>query len=204
MTDDKKPPRVSRLTRGGGRRPPRTLSRSLRYRPHRTQLHIEELIGEVVRDHGLTDAVRPHFVCLFWTEIAGEPFGAKMFPVSYTNGVLHLDATTSSWVHEAQFHRARLVAKINEWEIANRIWLGPSPMVTELRIGLTMRRRETLVDSEYVRRLRWLRRTMPRTAIAPPPPASGLELETIRSEVSTVEDAALRAEIEAVRVRWNL
>jgi hypothetical protein len=201
-------PSVSRLDRGGARRY-RVLRRASghnrgrdHYSRQRKQLPVVELIGILIKRHGLTDEVRQRAVCLYWPEIAGERIASKTSPLSFSERVLHLSAITSSWVQEMQFFKAQLITDINGWINANRAWLGPPPIVTHLRVALDMQRRERLVDPDQAQRLRHLRRLRPSCAIVPPV-ASDADREAIQRETSCIIDAELRAVIDAVRLKWN-
>lgn len=204
------PPPVSRLDRAGDRRY-RVLNRTTdryrnrdRFRRLRKQLPIVELIGRLIKHHGLTDEVRQQCVGLYWPEIVGERIATKTFPVQFADGVLQVSATNSPWVHELHFLKAQLITKINSWVDANRVWLGPPPLVLDMRFALAMKQREPLVDREHARRLRLYhaRRVKPR--IDPTPPiASDEDREAIRAETSTIVDSELRALIESVRLKWN-
>ncbi|MBA2541154.1 MAG: DUF721 domain-containing protein [Deltaproteobacteria bacterium] len=167
----------------------------------RRHVAVEELIGHLIRHHGLTDEVRARSVCLFWTEIAGDRVASKTFPVSLKDGVLRVEVSTSSWLHELQFSKVELIATINDWIGANQVWLGPPPLVVELRFALAMRRRGPLVDREHARRLRLSRRLRPR--VEPPSIVSETEREAIREATSSIGDPELRALIEGVRLKWN-
>jgi len=204
------PPVVSRLDRVGERRY-RVLNRATtrpRYRDRfhrlRKQLPIADLIGRLIEYRGLTDEVRQRAVCIYWPEIVGGRIASKTFPVSFAEGVLQVSASNSPWVHELHFYKARLIAAINNWVDANRIWLGPPPLVLDMRFVLAMEQREPLVDRDHVRRLRryhaW--RVRPRSEAAPPV-ASEAEREAIRAETSAIVDPELRALIEGVRLKWN-
>jgi hypothetical protein len=204
------PPAVSRIDRVGERRY-RVLNRATarnrnrdRFQRLRKQLPIAELIGRLIEYHGLTDEVRQRCVCIYWPEIVGERIASRTFPVSLAEGVLQVSASSSSWVHELRFFTTQLIEQINNWVDANRIWLGPPPLVLGIRFALAMPQREPLVDREHVRRLRLhhARRVMPRSETAPPI-ASEAERESIRAEISTIVDAELRALIEDVRLKWN-
>lgn len=204
------PPAVSRLGRVGNRRY-RVLSRatdryrgSHRYPRLRKQLTLEALIGPLIRRHGLTEEVRQRAVCLYWSEIAGERVAAKTFPVSLAGGVLRVSASSSAWVQEMQFLKARLIAQIDRWVDANRAWLGPAPLVTDIRFMLEMEQRAPLVDREHARRLRLRHshRVRPRGDVTPPT-VSDADREAIRAETTQIVDAELRAVIEAVRMKWN-
>ena len=208
-TDREGPPPVSRLARGSTRgyralsRPGGRYRGRDRFSRHRQQRAIAELIGSLIRHHGLTDEVRQRSVCLYWPEIVGERIASKTFPVSLIETVLHVSAMNSSWVHEMQFFRTRLVVQINEWVDANRIWLGPPPLVSDIRFTLTMPRRERLVDPKHALelRMRHLRRMRPRDLA--PPIISEAERDAICRETSAIVDAELRSIIEAVRTKWN-
>jgi hypothetical protein len=200
------PPSVSRIGRGRPR-PYRTVTRSRtrdRFRRQRRQLPIAELIGVLIRHHGLTDECRQRFVCLYWDEIAGARLAPKTWPISFSERVLHVAAVSSSWVHELQFHKTTLIAQINAWVDANRVWLGPPPLVADLRFELGQKQRIPIVDREHVRRLRvrHLRRLW-RPPVIVPPIASEEERQAIRAETSRVADVELRALIESVRIKWN-
>jgi hypothetical protein len=166
----------------------------------RKQRAMAELLGRLIDHHGLTDEVRQRFVCLYWTEIAGERFAPKTFPIGFSSGVLQVSTATSSWVHEMQFFKAQLIDRINGWVDANRVWLGPPPLVKDIRFMLAPRNREPLVDREQVRRLRVQR--APRVEAAPPS-ATDREREAIQEETSAILDPEVRAAIEAVRLKWN-
>lgn len=204
------PPAVSRLGRTGNRSY-RTLNRTAsRYRGRdrfprlRKQLPIVELLGRLIKHHKLTDEVRQRIVCLYWTEIVGERIASKTFPVSFTKGVLQVSTSTSSWANEMQFLKRQLITKIHDWIEANKVWLGPPPLVTDMRFALAMRMRESLVDQEHAARLRleYALRTRPRVE-AKPPIVSDAERDAIRTETSHIRDAELRAVVESVRMKWN-
>lgn len=203
------PPALSRIGRADPRRY-RVLTRtSRRYQGRdrfarlRRQRPIEELVGQLIRSHGLTDEVRWRVVCLHWPEIAGERIAATTFPLSFADGVLQVSAKSSSWVQEMQFMKARLVGQINAWIDARRVWLGPAPLVTDMRFVLGSKQREPLIDPEHVRRLR--RRHLQRLRPPPlaPPALSDAERAAILADTQTVDDPELRAAIEHVRLTWN-
>lgn len=205
----KRPPPVSRLDRGGTRSY-RVLSRvhgqyGARglYRRHGKQLPVAQLIGLLIRHHGLTDEVRHRSICLYWPEIAGGRIANKTFPISFAERLLHVSAVSSSWVQEMQFFKEGLIQRINCWVDANRVWLGPPPLVTEIRFTLGMERREPLVDPEHATRLRQLQLCRMRPRDLEPPLASEAELDAIRMETRTIADPELRAIIEALRSKWN-
>lgn len=205
------PPPVSRIDRGATRGY-RVLTRtSDRYRARerftrqRRQRPVGELLGIVIREHGLTDEVRQRIVCLYWQEIAGDRIASKTFPTSIIDGVLQVSAVSSVWVQEMQYYKARLITQINDWVGANRTWLGPPPLVTDIRFSLGMQRREPLVDPAYARTLRerHIRRTRPIVEAAPPEPMTDAERAAIRMETCAIVDDGLRAVIESVRLKWN-
>lgn len=201
-------PALSRLTRSGGRTY-RSLTRSVpreghRYPRPRKQVRITELLGWVIKHHGLTDEARHRFVCLFWDEIAGERIAGKTFPVAFADGVLQISAASSSWVHEMQFHKTKLIVKINNWIEANRVWLGPPPLVTDIRCVLAMKHREPLVDREHARSLRLEHHERTRAPAANAPPVSSeAERAAIHAETIVIDDPEIRALVESVRVKWN-
>ena len=104
-----------------------------------------------------------------------------------------------------QFFKPRLLTQINAWVEANRTWLGPPPLVTDIRFALGMQRREPLVDPEYARTLRerHIRRTRPIIDAVPPAAVSDAERAAIRLETGAVTDDELRRLIESVRLKWN-
>ncbi len=202
--DDTGPPARSRLDRPRAR-PYRELKRSFGRLPtrDRKQRPIAELMGRAIAAHGLTDEVRQQAVCLYWFEIAGERIASKTFPIAFTEGVLHISATSSAWVHEMQFFKSGLIAKINAWVDTQRTWLGPPPLVLDLRVVLGSQRREVLVDPDYVRRLRTRTLQRMRARTTEPPQVSDTERQAIIADTSGIEDDELRALIEGVRTRWN-
>ncbi|MDX2089760.1 MAG: DUF721 domain-containing protein [Kofleriaceae bacterium] len=206
--DDREPPLLSRLTRSGGRTY-RALTRAIprdghRYPRPRKQVRITELLGWVVKHHGLTDEARHQFVCLFWDEIAGERIAAKTYPVAFADSVLQVSAGSSSWVHEMQFHKTKLIVQINNWIDANRVWLGPPPLVTDIRCVLAQKHRAPIVEREQARtlRLQHAERTRPLAALTPPP-SSEAERIAIQAETVVIDDPEVRALVESVRVKWN-
>jgi hypothetical protein len=200
---DRSPPVVSRIGRTT-HRAYRSLSRGERFQRARKRLPIDQLIGALIERRGLTDEVRQRVVSLYWLEIAGARIASKTFPVSLFEGQLRVSATTSQWVQEMQFVKTNLVRDINRWIDANRVWLGPPPLVTEIRIELASRHRELMVEREHAERLRSERaqRTQARPAKTPVS-ASPEQRDAILAETSTVADADLRALIESVRVKWS-
>ena len=210
MDDDSeevaRPPRMSRLTRPGNRRY-RVLTRSTTRHHHgyprlRSQLAVEQLLGKLIAHHGLTEEVRQQAVCLYWPEIAGDRIASKTFPVSFAEGVLQVSTISSSWLHELQFSKTQLIARIHSWVEANQVWLGPPPLVTDLRFALAMRQRRPLVDREYALRLRDSRKPRMRVE-ALPPIATDADREAIREATSAIDDPELRERIEAIRMKWN-
>jgi hypothetical protein len=149
--------------------------------------------------------VRKRAVCLYWPEITGEQVSSRTFPVDLRSGVLEVSAQSSSWVHEMQFRKTRLVDQINQWVDANKVWLGPPPLVTDVRFVLAMREREPLVSRDDARRLHLRRLHRTRRTVPPVlPVASEAERQAITAEVAEIEDAELRALIEQVRTKWIL
>jgi len=201
----KQPPAFSRMGVGrDGARRYRSLRRATsRARRWRQQLPIDVLLGQVIREHGLNDDIRRHAVCLYWFEIAGDRIATKTYPIALANGTLTIAAVSSSWVHELQFHRAKLLQGINAWAEANQAWLGPAPLVRELRVSLAARHRERLVERQDVERLRNHQRRPPQRPARPPQPPSSGEQEAIRAEASHVDDPEVRAVIESIRLKWN-
>jgi hypothetical protein len=203
--DDAFPPARSRLDRSGARRY-RVLTRTRRdrFRRGRKQVPIDSLIGRLIAHHGLTDEVRQRCVCIYWPEIAGERIASKTFPMAFLEGTLQVAASSSSWIQELQFFKAQLIAKINAWVDTNRVWLGPPPLVHDIRFVLEMTHRAPLVDREHVARMRLSHaRRVKRRPEVTPPTATEAERAAIHAETSTILDAELRALIEDVRVKWN-
>jgi hypothetical protein len=210
MDNDDLPP-ISRIGRGATRGY-RVLTRpSDRYgggrdriKRQRKQRPVAELLGMIIRERGLTDEVRQRIVCLHWEEIAGARIASKTSPLSVTDGVLHASAISSVWVQELQYFKARLITQINAWVDANREWIGPPPLVTDIRFALGGQRREPLVDPEHARKLRerHARRTRP-VPLATPPIVTDAERAAIRLESCAIVDDELRAVIESVRLKWN-
>lgn len=186
-----------------GDRPGRFVRRE-RYHRQWHPRPIVELVGESIARHGLTDEVRLRAVCLSWREIAGDRVGAVTFPLALVEGVLHVATGSSSWVQEMRYHAERLVTRINGWIDENRVWLGPPPLVAEIRCSLERGRRDGVVDREHVDRLRarHLRR-MRRPSEVTAPVASAADHAAILAETCTIVDAELRAAIERVRLKWN-
>lgn len=173
-----------------------------RHPRQRRELPIEELLGLLISTHGLTEAVREQCICMFWRDIVDARIADRTLPDSISRGVLKLSTEHPVWVHELRFFKAQMIQQINAWIDAHRAWLGPSPLVSDIRIGLGVQR-ERLVDPDQLRRLqlRHQRRLRPRGRL--PPVISEADREAIRAETSLVEDEDLRATIELVRTTWN-
>jgi len=225
------PPSISRLGRGGPRRY-RTLSRFRtrdRFPRQKRLLPIADLIGILIKHHGLTDECRQQFVCIYWEEIVGgdgcrasgdesQPdsggvnsrggnpqLAARTWPVRFSEGLLHVETDSSSWVHELQFLKQTLIAKINAWVDANRVWLGPPPLVTDMRFELGGRRtRSPIAERANVRHMKARhRRRLWRPRQNVPPTISDAEREAILRETNSIIDPELRRIVESVRVKWR-
>ncbi len=167
-----------------------------RYPRQRKEITIEQLLGRLIADHGLTAAVRERCVLVFWREIAGARIGDRTQPMTITNGVLKLATKTSVLVHELQFFKKKLVEDINAWILANQVWLGAAPIVTEIRVTIgTVKPSETA--SLGRQQQRHLQRLRPQIEI------SDADCSEILVATSAVEDPELRAMIERVRLDWN-
>lgn len=190
----------------------RTLTRSVardRFPRHRQQRHLAELVGVLIKHHGLTVEMQQRVVCLYWSEIAGAGLASKTYPIDFHGDVLHVATVSSSWVHEMQFRKTKLVTSLHEWLVANQVWLGtiPRPFVTDIRFMLSTRRRSWLVEPDHIRELRQrerqLRRLRPEPRLSPVTPSDAERVAIIR-ETSAVEDDDLRTLIERVRLQQNL
>ncbi len=181
----------------------RTLSRTRsraprreRYPRQRKEITIEQLLGRLIADHGLTDAIRERCVLVFWREIAGVRIADRTRPMSITAGVLKLATGTSVLVHELQFFKKKLVEDINAWILANQVWLGAKPIVTDIRVTIgTVKSPE--IASLGRQQQRHLQRLRPQIEI------SDADRSEILEATSAVEDLELRAMIERVRLDWN-
>jgi hypothetical protein len=193
---DELPPTVSRIDRSNARRY-RVRSRGRRFMRVGKQLPAGEVIRRLL-EH------RRRCVCIYWAEIVGEDLASKTFPVSFSESVLHVSATSSSWVQELHWRKAQLIAMINNWVEANRRWLGPPPLVLDIRGELGVRQRKPLVEQDHVRRLlsHYTRRKRPPREVLPLV-ASEAEREAIRAETNAIADPELRALVESVRLKWN-
>lgn len=198
----KPPPRFSRLGPPGGRRS-RVLYRD-RYQRLREQAHLPDLIGRVLKRRGYTEEARKQAVGLYWHEIADERIASRTQPDALVRGVLQVSASSSSWVHEMQFYKTRLIAQINGFIDDNRAWLGPPPLVKDIRCGLGSRQRQPVVDPDQANRLRMdhLQRVRPRR-VATPPTVTDADREEICKATSTIDDPELRDMIESVRLKHN-
>lgn len=163
---------------------------------------MEELIALLLTTHNVTAAVRQQCVYIFWREMVEARIADKTTPESISNGVLKISTTHSVWVQELRFFKAQMIEQINRWVEAQRVWLGPQPLVSDIRITLGTQR-EPLVDPDHLRRLRQRHARRLRSRSMVPPVASDSDQQAIRAETSAVEDDDLRAAIENVRLRWN-
>lgn len=167
-----------------------------RYPRQRRETSLEQLLGRLIADHGLTAAVRERCVLVFWREIAGARIADRTQPMSIANGVLKLATKTSVLVHELQFFKKQLALDINAWILANQVWLGAAPIVTDIRVTIgAVKPPETAALGRQ--RLRHLQRLRPTHEI------SDADRSEILVATSTVEDLELRSMIERVRLDWN-
>lgn len=198
--------------RGTIHRPPVRRYRSVRrndgvgarYQRLRRVLSIEQLLGHVIKRHGLTEGALEQCIAICWSEIISDPrIVQRARPTSLRNGVLKIGAASSVWVHELQLKKTQLLAAINGWLDAQRGWLGDTATVVDLRLGLDDRR-HTIADLDHVRRLRLrtMRRRPPPDREPPPVPPS--VRDSILSETSHIQDPGLRAIIEALRTTWGI
>jgi Dna[CI] antecedent, DciA len=157
----------------------------------------------LINHYGLSDDVRQIAVCLFWPEIVGARFASRTTPLSFTKGVLEVSAASSPWVQEMRFFTTTIIALIHAWIDANQVWLGPPPLVKDIRFGLGTRRQHSLVDPADAQRLRL--RGLPTVSACnmPPPTLSDANRDAIRAEASAIADPELRAEIESLRLKWD-
>lgn len=175
-----------------------------RYLRQRRWLSIEQLLGQVIKRHGLTEGALEQCIAICWSEIIDDPrIAQRARPTSLREGVLKVGAVSSVWVHELQLKKTQLLDAINAWLQPQRAWLGADATIAELRFGLDDRR-HTIADSDHVRRLRLrsMRRQPPPDRKPPPVPAP--VRDSILAETSRIEDPALRAIIEAVRTTWGV
>lgn len=181
----------------------RTLARPRSRQPRREryprlkhETSIEALLGRLIADHGLTDAVRERCVLVFWREIAGSRIADRTQPTAIVDGVLRVTTKTSVLVHEMQFFKRQLLEQINAWIYANRQWLGEAPIVTDIRASIgTLRPPDVATVERQQQRL--FKRLRPQREI------TDAERSEILVATSLIEDPELRAMIERVRLDWN-
>jgi hypothetical protein len=131
-----------------------------------------------------------------------ERIAKRTSPDAVSNGVLKVWADSSAWMHELQFYKAQMIEQINRWIDARRVWLGPPPLVTDIRFTLGTPR-APIVDPDQLRRLRVRYRRRLRPPAVPLQLVSDADQQAIRADASVIEDAELRAIIESVRMKWN-
>lgn len=175
-----------------------------RFHRQRRLLPIGELLGGLLEHHGVAEEVRRQAVCLYWPEVVGQRFASKTSPQAFSGGLLRVAVVSSAWVHEMQFHKGELIAKINGWIDDNRRWLGPPPLVTDIRFALAMQRRDRMVDPGQARELvRDHQVRLQQPSVVQPPIASEADRDAILTETSMIVDPELRAYVAAVRTKWN-
>lgn len=169
----------------------------------RKPVAIDEAVGQVVINRGLTDDVLLHCVHIYWPEIVGAKWAAQTAPDTIADGVLRVGVRTSAWMHELRFHKKAIVDRINSWIDARKTMLGGPPFVSDLRYVLE-RPRTPVADPAHAQCLfqRHLRRLRPKVAIVPPV-GSASERAAILAETCVVEDPEVRRAIEELRVKWN-
>ncbi|HEY3807175.1 MAG TPA: DUF721 domain-containing protein [Kofleriaceae bacterium] len=177
------------------------LSRRSVYRRVGAPSHVRELVQRLIEAHGLTDQVRYHCLDLEWPRMVGLQLALRTWPDTLSNGVLRVRTTSSAWLHELHFERAKMIARINT---AIAVWPGGPSLVSDIRLVLGTPAERAARD----KLLRDIAHQHARPSLGPrrEPPLAVPEADqvAIRAETAGIEDNETRAVVEAVRLRWNM
>jgi len=75
---------------------------------------VGDLLPGVLGDLGLAEGLRAHRAVDAWRGVVGERLAACLRAVSIHNGVLLVETESSVWMHEIQFHKARILKRLEE------------------------------------------------------------------------------------------
>lgn len=150
------------------------------------------VIDDLLVDYRLAGEVRRHRVVIDWRELVGPRIAARTRPRPIQeDGILWVQVSNSSWLHQLSFLRDELLARINER-------YGDPPVATELRLHIGRRRDPAAAEDQPSVALP--RRQPPRPRPLPAP-ASGARLTRIEAETRAagIDDEELRAAIIEAR-----
>lgn len=147
-----------------------------------------EIVDGLLTGYHIADEVRSHRVVVDWRIIVGARIAARTRPHPVRDGVLHVQVSNSTWMHQLAFMREEIKTRVNEH-------VGAPPLVSSVRLHLGYRRRDD--GAEPV--IGPARRTRRRRPL--PPPASDEQLAEIERELAAVDDPELQAVILEARRR---
>lgn len=75
---------------------------------------VSAIIDEALGDSGMTSTFNEHKAAHLWCEIVGPGVNRYTFKRFVDNGTLHVYITSAALKQELSFHRASLVARIND------------------------------------------------------------------------------------------
>lgn len=137
--------------------------------------------------HEITDDIRAQRIAAEWTELVGAKIASRTRPDVVRDRVLHIDVSTSAWMHELSLLKPQLLAGLLER-------LGEPRLFDDLKLKLAGRAKHP-TDAP----------TAGRRSIPAPRPfpiaATGAARDRIEKEAEAVEDPELRALIARVRIK---
>lgn len=161
----------------GDRGPPRT----------RQLATAAEAVSAALAYRGISEELRAQRVITEWADLVGERIAARARPDRIIERILHVEVTSSAWLHELSLLRLSLLTNLVKR-------LGEPRLFDDLRFRLAGRTGQTLPPPP----------PRPRAGRLPdkPPgvPASGPARARIVDEASAIDDAELRALVERVRI----
>jgi hypothetical protein len=155
------------------------------------------LVEQVLRQHGAHAAVREHRLVTGWIDIVGERVAQRAWPSGLQKGVLWVRVVNSAWMQELSFLREAIARAAADY-------LGPPPIVKEVRLHLPGKGEPQSDAEDVVAALARRKRPPKKSAPPAPPPVARETLVRIDAETSSVKDDELRETIRTLRKKLGM
>lgn len=76
---------------------------------------IKNILGAVLKRHGLDQEIDRYRFVLHWPDIVGADIARRTKPECLRNGSLVIRVTTSAWAQELAFHKATILARLKRF-----------------------------------------------------------------------------------------